>query len=109
MFDMKRLVIVAAGAFALATGAVLVFAGASGPAVAATAHIQTATFAVANMTCATCPITVKTAMKGVPGVQSVNVSLERKTAVVLFDPSRAKPAAIAAASTAVGFPATLVR
>ena len=32
---------------------------------------QTVTFAVDNMTCALCPLTVKTAMSGVNGVQSV--------------------------------------
>ena len=105
---MKHLVMVAGGAFALAAGGIA-FVSASEPAKAATAHTQTAIFAVANMTCATCPITVKTAMQRVAGVQSVNVSFERKTAVVVFDPSRVKSAAIAAASAEVGFPATLVR
>lgn len=108
MLKMKHLVL-AAGTFALAAGGITFLASASGSAVAATAHTQTATFAIANMTCATCPISVKTAMKGVPGVQSVDVSFEKKTAVVVFDPSRAKPAAIAAASTSIGFPATLAR
>ena len=109
MSKMKRLLIAAAGAFALAFGGIVSLVSASGPAVAAAAHSQTATFAVANMTCATCPISVKTAMKGVPGVQSVNVNFEKKTAVVVFDPSQVKPAVIAAASTGVGYPATLVR
>ncbi|WP_196492336.1 heavy-metal-associated domain-containing protein, partial [Erythrobacter donghaensis] len=36
----------------------------------ATAQRQT-TFAIENMTCATCPITVKKAMEGVPGVTAV--------------------------------------
>ena len=106
---MKHLVMVAGGAFALAAGGIAFLVSGSGPAKAATAHTQTAIFAVANMTCATCPITVKTAMQRVAGVQSVNVSFERKTAVVVFDPSRVKSAAIAAASAEVGFPATLVR
>lgn len=109
MSKMKRLLIAAAGAFALAAGGIVSLVSASGSAVAASAQSQTATFAVANMTCATCPISVKTAMKGVPGVQSVDVNFEKKTAVVVFDPSQVKPAAIAAASTGVGYPATLVR
>ena len=106
---MKRSLIVTGGAFALATGAVTFLTCASEPVDAATAQTQTATFAIANMTCPTCPITVKAAMGKVSGVQSVKVSLEQKTAVVVFDPLRVKPAAIAAASTGVGFPATLVR
>ena len=105
---MKRLIITTAGA-ALAVGGIATFASTGGPAKAAVAQSETATFAVGNMTCATCPITVKTAMQKVPGVHSVNVSFEKKTAVVVFDPSRVKPAAIAAASTGVGFPATLAQ
>ncbi len=103
---MKRLIIAAAGALALATGGIV---SASGPAKAATAHSQTVTFAIANMTCPTCPITVKAAMRRVAGVQSVSISLERKTATVVFDPSRVKATMIAAASTGVGYPATIVR
>jgi mercuric ion binding protein len=106
---MRRMIIVAAGALVLAAGGIGLSVTDLTAAQAATPHSERATFAVANMTCATCPITVKTAMKAVPGVQSVNVNFEKKTAVVVFDPSRAKPAAIAAASTSVGFPAKLVR
>lgn len=109
MLKMKRLVIAAGGAFALAAGAVTFFVGVSEPANAAAAQTQRATFAIANMTCPTCPITVKSAMGKLPGVQSVSVSLEKKTAVVVYDPSRISRSAIAAASTGVGFPATLVR
>lgn len=109
MPKMKRFAMVAAGAFALAAGAITFLVGANAPATAATAQTRTATFAVANMTCATCPITVKKAIQKVPGVQSVDVSFEKKTAVVVFDPSRTRPAAIAAASTGVGFPAKMVR
>ncbi|MES2136951.1 MAG: cation transporter [Pseudomonadota bacterium] len=106
---MKRLLIITGGAFALAAGGFTVLASASAPVKAATAHTRTARFAVANITCATCPITVKRAMRKVPGVQSVDVSFEKKTAVVVFDPSRTRPSAIVAASTGVGFPAKLVR
>src|SRR3546814_2784620 len=40
------------------------------PAATATAQKQT-TFAIENMTCATCPITVKKAMEGVAGVTAI--------------------------------------
>jgi mercuric ion binding protein len=66
---------------------------------------QTAIFAVENMTCALCPVTVKKAMEGVPGVQSVQIDFEGKTATVVFDPSVTSPEAIAAASTSAGYPA----
>lgn len=76
-------------------------------AIAAPAAEQTKTFAVKNMTCATCPITVKTAMSRVAGVKTVKIDFEAKTAVVTYDASVATPAKIAAASTDVGYPAQL--
>jgi mercuric ion binding protein len=106
---MKRLVIATFGAVALAACGVTFLMAASEPVNAAVMQKQTATFSISNMTCPTCPITVKAAMRKVPGVQSVDVSLRQKIAVVVFDPARVKPAAIAAASTGAGFPATLVR
>ncbi len=69
------------------------------------ARLHSVTFAIANMTCPTCPITVKTAMSGVHGVQSVKVDLGSKTATVAFDPRVTNAGAIAAASTNAGYPA----
>lgn len=66
-----------------------------------------ATFYVENMTCATCPITVKTAMSGVAGVQSVEVDFPARTARVVFDPSVTDAAAIARASEQAGYPAAV--
>ena len=65
-------------------------------------------FAVDNMTCATCPITVRTAMSRVDGVRSVSVDFASKRATVTYDPARATTEAIAAASTNAGYPAHLV-
>ena len=53
------------------------------PAVFATE--RTVTFAIDNMTCASCPYIVKTSMAAVPGVSTVAVSFEAKTATVTFD------------------------
>lgn len=75
---------------------------------AATAQRQT-TFAIENMTCATCPITVKKAMEGVTGVTAVSVDFASKTARATYDPSRTNAAAIAAASTNAGYPARAVQ
>ncbi len=69
---------------------------------------QTQTFNVENMTCSTCPITVKKAMKRVDGVKSIAVDLDSGTAIAVFDPAVTSVEEIAAASTDVGFPATLV-
>ena len=69
---------------------------------------QTRTFAVQNMTCALCPITVSRAIKAVPGVLSVMVNDEADIAVVIFEDTATSPAAIAQASTNAGYPARLV-
>ncbi|ASK89652.1 heavy-metal-associated domain-containing protein [Sphingorhabdus sp. SMR4y] len=69
------------------------------------ATLQTASFSVENMTCATCPITVRRAMEGVAGVHDVTIDYETKTATANFDPARTTAGAIAAASTNAGYPA----
>lgn len=66
---------------------------------------RTATLAVDNMTCAACPITVKKAMSKVDGVTKVEVSYERREAVVRFDDARTNVQAIAKASADAGYPA----
>ncbi|MFZ5610113.1 MAG: heavy-metal-associated domain-containing protein [Pseudomonadota bacterium] len=71
------------------------------------AAAQTTTFAIRNMTCALCPVTVKKAMEGVAGVTSVTVDFDAKTATVVFDPSVTNADAIAAASTNAGYPASV--
>lgn len=76
-------------------------------AVAAPATVQTRTFAIGKMTCATCPIAVKTAMSRVAGVKTVKVDFGAKTAVVTYNATITTPAKIAAASTDGGFPAKL--
>jgi mercuric ion binding protein len=71
----------------------------------AEAATQTTVLTVENMTCELCPLTVKTAMERVPGVTSVVIDFDAKTATVTFDPATATIEAIAAASTNVGYPA----
>ena len=66
---------------------------------------RTITFAVDNMTCASCPYIVKSSMAAVPGVAKLAVSFEAKTATVTFDDTKTNPDAIAAASTKAGYPA----
>ena len=76
------------------------------PAVAQTVTAeQTVTFAVDNMTCALCPITVKRAMEGVEGVRAVEIDFEAHTATVVFDNSATSADAIATASANAGYPA----
>lgn len=77
------------------------------PTVLAQAEVatQTTVFEVENMYCELCPLTVKTAMERVPGVASVVIDFDAKTATVTFDPAVASVDAIGAASTNVGYPA----
>jgi mercuric ion binding protein len=71
------------------------------------ATAQSATFAVENMTCALCPVTVKKAMEKVNGVQSVRIDFDARTATVVFDPAVTSIEAIAAASADAGYPAAV--
>lgn len=65
--------------------------------------MQTATFAVENMTCVLCPVTVTKAMEQVKGAQSVAVNFATKTATVVFNPAVTSVEAVAAASTNAGY------
>ena len=106
---MKRSIALLGSALALSIGvaAVTSVTANASSSQSAPAHAQVASFAIANMTCSTCPITVKTAMSKVNGVRSVKVDLNSKTATVEFDPTLTSAAAIAAASTNAGYPAKL--
>lgn len=108
---MNKHIFLAASAVAVGGAVVLSAAAPSAATVvsAPAAQVRVAKFAIANMTCATCPITVKKAMQGVAGVQSVKVDFAAKSATVAFDATRANVAEIAAASTNAGFPAKLAR
>ena len=98
-------------ALLLGTAAIMtpaIFPGfATSQAMAQEASERTATFAIENMTCALCPITVKKAMEGVSGVKAVTVDFDAKTATVVFDPAIATLDAIAETSTNAGYPATV--
>lgn len=69
---------------------------------------QTQVFAIKNMSCPACPFTVKKAMARVEGVREVTVDFDAKTATAVFDPAIAKAEDVAAASTDIGYPATLI-
>lgn len=102
---MNRPLVLALGAIAIGLAAVPSSFTLAAPVGQKAAALRMQTFSVAKMTCATCPIAVKTAMQRVPGVRSVKVDFETKKATVTFDASRTNAAAIAAASTNAGYPA----
>jgi mercuric ion binding protein len=110
---MKRTLTIIATIAALGTGGFAVVmatpAAAGSDAFQAAASERTETFAIANMTCALCPITVKSAMKRVAGVKSVQVDFNAMTATVVYDTSLATAEAIAEASKNAGYPAAPVQ
>lgn len=68
---------------------------------------KTVTLSIPGMTCATCPITIKAALKKVPGVTDVEVSYETLEAVVTFDDAKTNTAALIKATTDAGYPSTV--
>lgn len=78
----------------------------STPAWAAT---KTVTLAVPGMTCAACPITVKTALGKVAGVEKTDVSFEKREAVVTYDDTKTTVAAMTNATAGAGYPSTVKR
>jgi mercuric ion binding protein len=106
---MKKTLLIGLAVLMAASGGVALAVGSAAKdrPVAASAQAQT-TFAIQNMTCATCPITVRKAMQGVAGVSAVSVDFGAKTARATYDPRRTNAAAIAAASTNAGYPARAV-
>ena len=68
------------------------------------ASFQQAVLAVEGMTCATCPVTVRKALRRVEGVYSAEATLEPPQAVVRFDPAKVSIEKLTRATTDVGFP-----
>jgi mercuric ion binding protein len=70
---------------------------------------QTVTLAVPGMTCAACPITVKTAIAKVAGVNKVDVNFDKREAVVTFDDAKASVQKLTQATENAGYPSSLER
>ena len=90
---MRHLILIASLAFVL-------------PLAALAATPRTTVLDVQNMTCSVCPITVKTALKKVPGVTDAKVDFDNKTATVTFDADKLDSAALVKATTDAGYPST---
>ena len=64
---------------------------------------------ISGMTCGSCPITARTALKRLPGVFSATVTLDDSLGVVRYDPRKLTPAQIAAHLTRLtGFGARVI-
>jgi mercuric ion binding protein len=68
---------------------------------------KTVTLTVSNMTCVTCPLTVKMALTKVEGVSKAAVDFDKKEAVVTFDDAKTNAAALVKATTDAGYPSAV--
>ena len=73
------------------------------------AATQTVTLAVPGMTCAACPLTVKQAISKVDGVNKINVSFDKREAVVTFDDAKASVQKLTQATENAGYPSSVKR
>jgi mercuric ion binding protein len=86
------------------TTAVVLYLVLSAPAWAAN---TTVTLTVPGMHCAACQITIKKALNKVEGVGKIDVSFEKKEAVVTFDDAKTKVEALLEATKNAGYPSTV--
>jgi mercuric ion binding protein len=74
----------------------------------ASAATKTVTLAIPTMDCPVCPLTVKRALSKVPGVSQVEVSYEKRQAVVMFDDAKAEVSTLTESTKNAGYPSTMV-
>jgi copper chaperone CopZ len=72
-----------------------------------TAALQRAVIPVGGMSCATCEIAVRHAIKRIDGVKSAHVSVATKTATVDYEAAKTNPKQLVAAINSTGYRATL--
>ncbi|HED13032.1 MAG TPA: mercury resistance system periplasmic binding protein MerP [Gammaproteobacteria bacterium] len=70
---------------------------------------KTVTLAVKNMYCASCPYIVKKSLMGISGVDKVDVSFEKKIAIVSFEDTKTNVEALTKATTNAGYPSKIVQ
>ena len=71
--------------------------------------LKTIVIPVQGMACVVCAATVKNAVKSLPGVSRVEVSLEKRGAHVTYAPNKLSPDRIAAAINKLGYKAGIPR
>ncbi|MHB1798772.1 MAG: mercury resistance system periplasmic binding protein MerP [Vulcanimicrobiaceae bacterium] len=72
------------------------------------AATQSVTLAVPGMTCGACPITVRTALDRVPGVEHVAIAVAKKEVTVTFDNAKSTTTALTRATQDAGYPSKIV-
>ncbi|OGB14090.1 MAG: mercuric transport protein periplasmic component [Burkholderiales bacterium RIFCSPLOWO2_12_67_14] len=71
------------------------------------AATQTVKLSVPGMTCAACPITVKKALSKVEGVSRIDVSFDKREAIVTFDDAKASVQKLTQATEDAGYPSSV--
>jgi len=74
---------------------------------ASAVETKTVTLDVPGMTCKFCPITIRKALKKVPGVIDAKSDYETKTATVTFDPDKTNVEALTKATANAGYSSTV--
>lgn len=72
----------------------------------ALAETRNACFSVEGMTCATCTVTTKAAIKKLKGIKDIQVSLDEKSAVIKYDDALTSSDEIKKKIDSVGYKAT---
>lgn len=71
------------------------------------AETKTIVLDVPGMTCKFCPITIRKALKKVPGVVEAKSTFDNKTATVTFDPDKTNVKTLIKTTANAGYPSTL--
>jgi copper chaperone CopZ len=74
-----------------------------------TANLQRVVIPVEGMSCVTCEVAVRNALKRVKGVASAHASVATKNATVDYDPAKTNPDQIVAAINSTGYRASLTQ
>lgn len=72
---------------------------------ASTTQVNTISIPVEGMSCVSCAARVKRTLKGIDGVQHVEVSLEHREATVRYAPNKVTPERLEAAINELGYKA----
>jgi mercuric ion binding protein len=72
------------------------------------AATQTIALSIPSMTCGACPITVRTALKRVSGVEKVNIDELAKEVTVTFDEAKTNAQKLTQATENAGYPSSVV-
>ena len=75
----------------------------------ANANLQRVVIPVEGMSCATCEVAVRNALKRVNGIASAHVSVATKNATIDYDPAKTNPDELVASINTTGYRASLTK